>query len=261
MAKTISKQNASVNDEDVLHEVRVKLYPNNLPTVEGKYIARTYNRRKLNIENVCKVLKRRTKFEGDYNEMVKMANAFLDEVVYQLCDGHSVNLGYFSLYLNIGGSFESMRDRYDREKNPLSYRIRTLAKLNRTKEFINIEVEGLADTDGFIETFFDAYTESSNKYISGGDLFSITGEKIKVQSDGINTDCGIYFVDTKDPSIRIKVKSYLIENSSTKLAGNTPMLIAPAAYRVEVVTQFTGSGTLLKKPRTISSNFELTVKH
>ena len=57
------------------------------------------------------------------------------------------------------------------------------------------------------------------------------------------------------------VVRYLIENSSSKVIGVTPVLIAPASYRVEIVTQFNGSGSsFLKQPRTLVSDFELTIK-
>ena len=251
----------SVTEEDVLHEIRVKLYPSTLPKVEGKYIARTYNRKRLTIEDICKTLKRRTKYEGDYNEAVKAVKAFFDEMAYQLCDGHSVNTGYFSIHPNICGTFDSKRDIYDREKNPVSFRFRILAKLKRLARLINVEIEGLADTDGLIDTFYDAYTQTTNNIISGNDLFSISGEKIKVVDDGVNTECGIFFIKTDEPVGRVKVIRNLVENTATKIAGLTPMLVAPGKYRIEIVTQFNGSNTgFLKTPKTLTSDFELTIK-
>jgi hypothetical protein len=41
------------NVTEVLHRLRVKLYPNYLPNVEGAYIARTDSEASLNIEQVC----------------------------------------------------------------------------------------------------------------------------------------------------------------------------------------------------------------
>ena len=255
MAKV--KASSSVTAEDVLHEIRVKLYPNTLPNVEGKYVARTYNRKGLNLEDLCTTLKRRTKYEGDYNEALKVGKAIIDEAAYQLCDGHMVNLGYFSIYPNIGGTFDTQRDKYDREKNPVSFRFRTLAKLRRLASLINVEIEGLADSEGLIDTFIDGSSQTTNKYISGGSIFTITGEKIKVFDDGVNEDCGVFFVKADDPSVRRKVTSYLAENSPTKIIGVTPVLIGPADYRVEIVTQFTSGSNFLKTPRTIVSKFEL----
>ena len=257
----MEKKGASVTEEDVLHEIRVKLYPNTLPTVKGKYIARTYNRKNLSIEHVCKTLKRRSSYEGDYNNTVKAVKAYFDEMMYQLCDGHSVSNGYFTVFPNVGGTFNSQKDSYDREKNPIDYRIRPLTRMIRATEHTHVEIEGLAEVNGFIDEFFDGHTKSVNDHISGNDVFSITGGKIKVVDDGVNTECGVFFVKTDDPSVRLKVQSYLIENTATKINGVTPMLLAPASYRIEIVTQYTGSNTtVLKKPRTIVSDFALIIE-
>ena len=256
----MKETNTSVTEQDVLYEIRTKLYPNYLPKVEGKYVARTNSRRSMSIEEVCMTLKRRTSYEGDYNTTVKAVKAYFEELVYQVCNGSTVNTGYFSIHANIGGIFNSQRDIHDREKNPISFRTRFLSRMNRLIRFIKVEIEGMADTNGFIDEFFDGRTKSTNDSISSNDVFSITGEKIKVVSDEENTDCGVFFVKSDDPSVRLKVNSYLIENTSTKINGITPTLFTPASYRIEIVTQYNGSSQgFLKHPRTIASDFELTI--
>jgi hypothetical protein len=77
---------------EVLHRIRVKLYPIYLPQVEGAYIARTDNEASLTIEQVCAALKNRGGFTGSYDDLVEHVKQFLDEVVYQICDGFAVNL-------------------------------------------------------------------------------------------------------------------------------------------------------------------------
>jgi hypothetical protein len=88
---------------EVLHRIRVKLYPNYLPQVEGAYIARTDNEASLTIEQVCAALKNRGGFTGNYDDLVEHVKQFLDEVVYQICDGFAVNLktAYPSSYCSL----------------------------------------------------------------------------------------------------------------------------------------------------------------
>jgi hypothetical protein len=64
---------------DVLHRIRVKLYPNYLPNTEGAYIARTDNEASLSIEEVCAALKNRGGFTGNYNDLVEHVKQFFDE--------------------------------------------------------------------------------------------------------------------------------------------------------------------------------------
>jgi hypothetical protein len=58
------------NVNEVLHRIRVKLYPNSLPHVEGAYIARTDNEVSLTVEEVCAALKNRGGFTGNYEDLL-----------------------------------------------------------------------------------------------------------------------------------------------------------------------------------------------
>ncbi|MDR2194250.1 MAG: hypothetical protein LBP19_07270, partial [Treponema sp.] len=95
---------------EVLHRIRVKLYPNYLSTIAGAYIARTDSEASLTIEDVCAALKNRGGFTGNYDDLVTHVKQFLDEVAYQLCDGFAVNLLYFLAYPNVGGTFDKIME-------------------------------------------------------------------------------------------------------------------------------------------------------
>jgi len=244
------------NINEVMHRIRVKLYPNYLPQVDGAYIARTSNEAALTIEQVCAALKNRGGFTGNYEELVDNVRQFMDESAYQLCDGFAVNTGYFSILPNIGGTFSSAKEVHDPKKHPVSFRFRTHAKLRRLANHIEVEVEGLADTSGFIDEFTDVGSDTINEALSGGDQFIISGHKIKVAGD--HPDCGVYFQLVEEPDTRIKVKTRFAENSKSRIIGVVPVLLAPKSYRVVVVTQFNGSsGTYSKTPKTMTSNFQL----
>ena len=86
------------NVTEVLHRIRVKLYHNYLPNIEGAYIARTDSEASLTVEQVCAALKNRGGFSGDYEDLVENVKQFFDEAAYQLCDGFSVNTGYYSVH-------------------------------------------------------------------------------------------------------------------------------------------------------------------
>jgi hypothetical protein len=84
-----------INDvNEVLHRIRVKLYPNYLPNAEGAYIARTDSEASLSIEDVCASLKNRGGFTGNYDDLTDRIKQYFDEMAYQLCDGFAVNTGY-----------------------------------------------------------------------------------------------------------------------------------------------------------------------
>jgi len=246
--------------EDVKHRIKVKLYQSNLPDAKGVYIARTDSEAVMDIDQICTKVKNRTKFEGDYAELVDHVKRYFKEAMYQLCNGFAVTNGYFTVYPNVGGHFKTPGEHYDPDKHPVTMRYRPRAKLRRIAKKIAIDILGLASTEGYIDEFTDASTGTVNDIIHGGESFIITGDKIKIVDDGVNADCGLYLelLDTQDSGRRIKVTRRLIENTPSKVIGTAPMLIAPSRYRVVIVTQYNGSNnTFLKTPKTLASSFEL----
>jgi hypothetical protein len=244
------------NVNEVLHRIRVKLYPNYLPGVQGAYIARTDNEASLSIEQVCAALKNRGGFTGSYDDLVEHVRQFLDETAYQLCDGFAVNTGYYSLHPNVGGTFDKVTEGHDSGKHPVTFRFRTRAPLRSLAEHIQIEVDGLADVQGYIDEFIDVTTESANEALTPGGMFNISGHKIKVEGD--KPEVGVYFVSAADPGTRTKVEGRLAENTASRLIGMIPALAA-GAYRLEIVTQYTTGSAFLKEPRTFTFAGDLTV--
>jgi len=50
---------------EVLHRIKVKLYPLRLPGVKGQFIVRTNNEKVMTVEDVCDSLQNRGGFSGD----------------------------------------------------------------------------------------------------------------------------------------------------------------------------------------------------
>ena len=236
----------------VLHHIRIKLYPNYLPKSEGTYVARTDNEASLSIEQVCAAMKDRGGYGGSYEDLVENVKQFFDESAYQLCDGFAVNTGYYSIHPNISGVFASINEVYDQRKNPVNFKFRIRLPLRNLARHIAVDIIGAAEVNAYIDEFIDNDENSTNGIFTPGNLFSISGNKIKVA--GGNPDCGIYFVPVDNPSKAVKVQR-MAENGSSKLIG-----IAPDTRfrynKVEIRTQYTGSAkTFLKVPRIITSSF------
>ncbi|MDR2194098.1 MAG: DUF4469 domain-containing protein [Treponema sp.] len=247
---------ATINSvHEVLHRIRVKLYPNYLTNVEGAYIARTDNEASLTIEDVCAALKNRGGFTGNYDDLVEHVKQFFDEAAYQLCDGFAINTGYFSIHIHVGGTFDKIIEGHNTQTHLITFRFRVREPLRALAKHIVVEVEGLADVQGYIDEFTDIRTESVNDALTPGGMFSITGHKIKVS--GNNPETGIYFVSADDAGQRVKADEHLAENTASKLIGIIPALSA-GKWKIEIKTQYTVGGKFLKEPRIIESGFVLT---
>jgi len=245
----------SITDvERILHHIRVKLYPNYLPKVEGAYIARTDSDKTLSMEEVCAIMKTRAGFTGKLEDLIDYVHQYNDEVAYQLCDGFAVNNGYYSIYPNIGGTFNSVNEAHDQAKNPISFRFGIRSGLRKLIDKISVDITGLADTSGWIDQFVDTDENSVNTLYTEGDQFVIHGHKIKVAGD--DPGVGLYFVPVDDPSKAVKV-SRIAKNTPSEIIGIAPKT-EWVENRIEIRTQFTGSGSkLLKAPRIITSSFIL----
>jgi hypothetical protein len=199
--------------ELVLHRIRAKLYPNNLQNVEGQFIARTDSEKTLAPNDICTTLKTRANYPITVEEMLKYIELYQAEEMYQLCDGYAVTNGYYTLYPNIGGSFESPHDGHDPEKNKITFRLSPRKKLKRIIKNIRVEIEGVADTNGFIDYLVDQEEDDfgHNMYLSGN-MIAIYGSKIKIAGD--NPANGVYFVPVDDPAKAVKM-TRLGENSAS----------------------------------------------
>ena len=201
------------NVDEVLHRIRVKLYPSYLPGMNGQYIARTDNEATLSIEQVCAALKNRGGFAGNYETLVDNVRRFLDEAAYQLCNGFAVNMKYFSIHPNVGGTFSSANDT---QNHPVTFHFRATRAMRSLVRHIAVDIEGLADTAGWIDEFTDTEENSVNALYAAGDIFTIRGSKIKIVGD--NPGNGVYFVPVEAPAEAVKA-TRIAENTSTKILG------------------------------------------
>jgi hypothetical protein len=243
-----------MNLEYILHRIRVRLYPNYLPKGSSTYVARTVNEKTLSVEDVCTALKTRGGFIGNYEDMLEYVRLYHDEVAYQLCDGYAITNSYYSVYPNIGGTFNSVHEAHDHKKHPINFRFSVRSKLQKLISNIAVDVEGIADSSGYIDEFIDFEKDSVNGIFLSGNQFAIHGNKIKIMGEDPNI--GVYFVPVDDPSRAVKVER-VAENNPSKITGIIPQ-INSVNHRIEVRTQYAGSNSkLLKKLRTITSAFIL----
>jgi hypothetical protein len=238
----------------VWHRIQAWLYPNHLKNVEGTYIARTNNNRTLNDADICTIMKTRIEIPIRYEDLLNCIRQYNEERAYQICDGFAVTNDYYVVYPNIGGSFDSVRETHNHEKNKVTFRISPRAKLRNLAKHITVDILGIADTNGYIDTFTDYEEDAVNSLYVPGDQFAIHGSKIRATGD--DPGIGVYLVPVDNPSGAVKI---------TRIAQNNPSMITgiiPSTghqfNRIEIRTQYSGSSNvLLKVPRIITSTFTL----
>jgi hypothetical protein len=239
---------------EVLHKIEAKLYPNYLGKGDGAYVARAKAEAPLSIEDVCAAAKNRGGFTGQYEDLVEHAHVFINEIIYQLLDGFSVQLGAFcSLHTRISGTYHGANDHIGADNLHVAFR--TLRHLKELLLKVKIENEGVAGDGAYIDEIVDVHTESVNSTITSGNMVHITGHKIKVE--GEDAECGVWFVSQADGA-RVKISEHLGNNRTNEVLGLIPPLTA-GTYKLEIVTRFSNGTTILKEPRIIRAEPALTV--
>ena len=240
----------------VLHKIKAYLYDNVLTKDNpNDFIARTVSERSLNVKQICEAAVTRGGADVSAAAMEHATELFLKEMGYQLCDGFSVNTGYFTASTQIRGVFDSPTETFNPQKHNILFQFNQGEKLRSQIATIEIAILGVAEAGAAILQVKDVKSGTVNDLLTPNRNLKIAGSKIKVVGD--NPAVGIYFTHT-DTGLRTAVDATdIVVNNPSELIVITPDLEA-GMYTIEVVTQYT-VGTLLKEPRTATFDKPLTV--
>ncbi|MDR1170544.1 MAG: DUF4469 domain-containing protein [Prevotellaceae bacterium] len=231
------------------------LHPNMLTPEKDDYIIRPVPERTLNVRQISESAATRGGADISASTMEHAVNCFLPEMGYLLCDGFSINTGWFTAGPYVRGVANSPTEKYDKEKHTLLFEFHQGALLRKELENVTVEILGVADTDAVIAQATDVKSGSVNDLLTPNRNLIIAGYKIKIAGD--KDANGIYFVN-QDTAERIKVDdSDIVVNNPSELIVVIPDLTV-GTYLLEVTTQYTPS-TLLKEPRTAAFDKPLTV--
>ncbi len=240
----------------ILHRIKAYLYPNVLTDDPNDYVARVISERTLNVREICAAAVTRGGAPSTAEAMEHNVNLFLKEMGYKLSDGFSVNTGYFTASANIKGVFHSPTENFNKEKHGILFQFNQGDLLRKELPGIEVNILGVGDSSTTIAQVTDVKTGSVNDRLTPNRNLRIKGYKLKLA--GENETVGIYFVNTATEA-RVKVPAdEIVTNNPSELVIVTPELTA-GIYRLEVTTQYSTGGTLLKEPRTAIFDNDLTV--
>jgi hypothetical protein len=236
-----------------MHKMSAKLYPNTLRGGEGTYLARNTNEGTVTVEDICAAMKNRGGYDGSYEDALQTTKHFFKEMLYQLCDGFSVNTGFFTIRAHIGGIFRSVNEPFDAKKHPVSFRFQVLKAMRDLKDSIAVVVDGHIDDPAYITEFCDMEGNAVNTTFKPGNVGEIHGRRIKIE--GADPRVGLFIVPTTNPANAVKV-SRVVENTASKVI----FVIPDPGYldnRLEIRTLYSGGNKPLTELRVITSPFIL----
>jgi hypothetical protein len=241
----------------ILHTIKAWLYRNLLTKDNpNDYILRVNPERSLGIKDVCESAVARGGADISAAAMEHGVNLFLNEMGYQLCNGFSINTGWFTASVHIRGVFDSPNETFNPEKHTILFEFHQGATLRKELENVTVEILGIAETGIMIAQVMDVKTGSVNDLLTPNHNLKINGDKLKIVGD--NPANGVYFIDENGNRTQVDASDIIINNPSEV------MIMIPAlpsgTYQLEVTTQFsTGGSQTLKEPRSAVFDRILTV--
>lgn len=241
----------------ILHKIKAYLYDNVLTKDNpNDFIARTLSERSLNVKQICEAAVTRGGADVSAAAMEHATELFLKEMAYQLCDGFSVNTGYFTASTQIRGVFNSPTETFNNQKHNILFQFNQGEKLRNEIPTIEVSILGVAESGTAILQVTDVKTGAVNDLLTPNRNLKIAGSKVKVAGD--NPAVGIYFINI-DTNTRTQIDvSDVVVNNPSELIVVIPGLEA-GMYTLEIVTQFTAGANYLKEPRTATFDKTLTV--
>ena len=242
---------------NILHRIKAILFPNWLTDDPNDYSARVVSERSLNVPEICSTAVNRGGAATTAEAMEHNVNLFLKEMAYQLCDGFSVNTGYFTATTLIRGVFNSPTETFNPEKHSLIFQFNQGETLRKELDSIEVNITGVGESSITVAQVTDVKTGSVNDLLTPNRNLKIRGYKLKLVGD--HPEVGVYFVNEATTE-RTKVDATdIVTNNPSELVIVIPALVA-GIYTLEVSSQFSGSSTPLKEPRTSKFDKVLTVK-
>ena len=187
-------------------------------------------------------------------DIVAVLNGLEETVIDILREGGSITLPLFHTGFSISGVFEGAMDSFDANRHSIHVNVARGSLLRDLQSELKAEKESAPAPSNTIIEVKDSVSGKVNESLTAGGVAELFGTGIKISGDGASN--GVYFV--KDDGTKVKVTT-IVQNNPSNLIVVVPVLEA-GTYTTEVITQYTGSGTVLKTQRSIVFNHPLTVK-
>jgi hypothetical protein len=228
------------------HKIRAELYDNVLTEDPNDFAARVVADKPLTSKDVCNYATQRGGADISAKAMEHAVDLYLNEMVYLLCNGFTVNTGVFNVRPAIKGVFNKATEQFNPEKHKISFDFNQGLRLRKELESVSVEITGVSKVTFFIDEVVDIESDSVNDLLTPNRNLRISGSRIKI--DGENAENGVYFINQESKE-RVKVSSKIPVNKPSELMVVIPALPA-GSYKLEIATQFSGNyKTPLKETR------------
>jgi nucleoid DNA-binding protein len=186
-------------------------------------------------------------------DVTAVLNAINETVAENAVRGYTVNLPLLNSSFSVSGVFDGPLDTFDPNRHKLNINLAKGVLLREAEKRVKLEKTSTAAPMPQIQEVKDSMSGAINERITANNVVELRGYNLKI--DGDSPACGLWFVAGSGEETKATT---LIENKPSKILAMIPALPA-GNYQIKVVTQHTGSGTLLKTPKVFTYPKKLTV--
>ena len=190
---------------------------------------------------IDRILKRGTTLTR--TDLVAVMTAINETVSEGVEAGDTFNLPLFNTSFSISGVFDSPLDSFDGNRHKLNVNLTKGTLLRDAEKKVKLEKTNVTTPLPQIQEVKDSITGKVNEKLTVNGVVEVRGYNLKI--DGDNASCGLWFVEESGAEIKAAI---IIENKPERIIAMIPELLS-GKYQVKVVTQHTGSGTILKTPK------------
>ncbi|WP_251622014.1 DNA-binding domain-containing protein [Odoribacter lunatus] len=165
----------------------------------------------------------------------------------KLLAGFSVGTGVFYAYPSVSGVWYDKNETFDEKKHKVSVNFQLSAALREGIKQVGVEVLGVSSAGPEISGVTDTWTGELNGLITPDEVVTVKGRNIQIA--GEDEGNGIRFIRVDDNSVIPVDMRRLTVNNPSSLSFRVPKL-TPGDYHLELTTQYSAGGSLLKQART-----------
>lgn len=177
--------------------------------------------------------------------------------VEELCNGASVSFGLGFFMLKVNGLFIGDNAQWDSSRHSLSIRMAPSPDVRKALESTTVNVRGLAVSDTVINSVMDTTSGKENSQLTPGGGVNVKGTRIRIKGDAPETGLKLVNMATGEETA-IPPGSIPVNNPSN-VTFIVPAGLPQGNYQLVLTTQFAGTKTLLKEPRSYTFEYPLTV--
>jgi hypothetical protein len=185
-------------------------------------------------------------------EALAMLEAASEIQLEWLAEGNSINLRLIHLHPSIPGAFEE--GQYPKEAAIKITPSKEVAEVAKKIHLRHVE----AVSPMRIDFVHDVKSNTTNDKVTRGGTVKITGHNLKIA--GEDPTVRAEFISVEDPEAIYPIPAQdLIINNPSELMVIAPAMVLDELVVFKVTTQYSNGATLLKTPRSITFDRELTV--